>query len=151
MIGKLVGYIMHARRLNIQFQFPNSSILAMDETPVWNDMVSSTIVDKAGSKDVPLKTTGHEKVRVSVCLAAKGDGTKLKLFVVFVGAKRKSKALHEEYKRQCSAASSKNGWMNEEVTLRWINETVGTFAFNKRLLAWDSYEAHMTEDVKFRN
>ena len=40
--------------------------------------------------------------------------------------------------------------MNEELTLRWINEIVGTFAFNKRLLAWDSYEAHMTEDVKLR-
>ena len=150
MIGKLVGYIMHVRRLNKQFQFPNSSILAMDETPVWNDMVSSTTVDKTGSKDVPLKTTGHEKVRVSVCLAAKGDGTKLKPFVVFAGAKRESKALHEEYKRQCSVASSTNGWMNEELTLRWINEIVGTFAFNKRLLAWDSYEAHMTEDVKLR-
>ena len=134
--------------INKQFQLPNSSILAMDETPVWNDMVSSTTVDKTGSKDVPLKTTGDEKNRVSVCLAAKGDGTKLKPFVVFAGAKRESKALHEEYKRQCSVASSTNGWMNEELTLRWINEIVGTFAFNKRLLAWDSYEAHMTEDVK---
>ena len=34
-------------------------------------MVSSISVYKTGSKDVPLKTTGHEKVRVSVCLAAK--------------------------------------------------------------------------------
>ena len=83
---------MHVRRLNKQFQFPNSSILAM---------VSSTTVDKTGSKDVPLKTTYHEKVWVSVCLAAKGDGTKLKPFVVFAGAKRESKALHEEYKHQC--------------------------------------------------
>ena len=91
-----------------------------------------------------------KKVRVSVCLAAKGDVTKLKPFVVFAGAKRESKALHEEYKRQCSVASSTNGWMNEELTLRWINEIAGTFAFNKRLLAWDSYEAHMTEDVKLR-
>ena len=141
---------MHVRRLNRQFKFPNSSILAMYETPIWNDMVSSTTVDKTGSKDVPLKTTGHEKVRVSVCFAAKGDGTKLKPFVVFVGAKRESKALHEEYKRQCSVASSTNGWMNEELTLRWINEIVGTFEFNKRVLAWDSQEAHMTEDVKLR-
>ena len=148
MIGQLVGYIMHVRRLNKQFQFPNSSILAMDETPVWKNMVSSTTVDKTGSKDVPLKTTGHEKVKVSVCLAAKGEFTKLKPFVVFARAKRESKVLHEEYKRQCSVASSTNGWMNEELTLRWINETVGTSAFNKRLLAWDSYEAHMTEDVK---
>lgn len=141
---------MHVRRLNKQFQFPNSSILAMDETPVWNYMVSSTTVDKTGSKDVSLKTTGHEKVRVSVCLAAKGDGTKLKPFVVFAGTKRDSKSLHEEYKRRCSVASNTNGWMNEELTLRWINEIVGTFAFSKRLLAWDSYEAHMTKDVKLR-
>ena len=38
--------------------------------------------------------------------------------------------------------------MNEELTLQWINEIVRMFAFNKRLLAWDSYEANMTEDVK---
>ena len=114
----------------------------MDETLVWNDMVSSTTVDKTGSKDAPLKTTGYEKVRVSICLAAKGDGTKLKPFVVFAGAKRENKALHKEYKRQCSVASSANGWMNEELTLRWIYEIVGTFAFNKTLLA------HMTQDVQ---
>ena len=53
-------------------------------------------MDKIGSRDVPLKTTSHEKVRVSICLAARGDGTKLKPFVVFAGAKRESKALHEE-------------------------------------------------------
>ena len=52
-------------------------------------------------------------VRVSVYLAAKGDGTNLKPFVIFAGAKRVSKALHEQYKRQCSVASSTNGWMNE--------------------------------------
>lgn len=31
-----------------------------------------------GEKSVTLKTTGHEKARVSVRLAAKADGTKLK-------------------------------------------------------------------------
>ena len=30
-----------------------------------------------GKKSVTLKTTVHEKVRVSVCLAANTDGTKL--------------------------------------------------------------------------
>ena len=51
---------------------------------------------------------------MSVYLAAKGDGTNLKPFVaIFAGAKRVSKALHEQYKRQCSVASSTNGWMNE--------------------------------------
>ena len=120
----------------------------MDKTSVWNDIVSSTTLDKTGSKDVPLKTTGHEKVRVSICLATKGDGTKLKSFVVFAGAKRESKCMHEEYKRQCSLASSANGWMNEELTLRLINKIVGMFPFSKALLAWDFYETHVAEDMK---
>ena len=43
-------------------------------------------------KFVCLKTTGHEKCMVSVWLASKADGTKLKSFVVFHVAKRKSKS-----------------------------------------------------------
>ena len=50
--------------------------MAMDETPVWNDMISNTTVEKAGAKGVLLKSTGNEKVHVSVCLTAKDDGTK---------------------------------------------------------------------------
>ena len=50
----------------------------------------ASCLNETGSKEIPLKTTGHEKVRVSVCLAAKGDGTKLKPFIDFAGAKRES-------------------------------------------------------------
>ena len=45
-------------------------------------------------------------------------------------------------------ASYANGWMNDELTLRWCNEILGQFSFRKRLLAWDSYEAHLTDNVK---
>ena len=38
--------------------------------------------------------------------------------------------------------------MNEELTLRWCDEVLGQFAFQKRLLAWDSFEAHITDVVK---
>ena len=86
---------------------------------MWNDMVSNTTMESTGARDVPMKSTGHDKVRVSVCLTGKGDGTKCKPFIVFAGAKRESKSLHEEFKRRCSVASSANGWMNEELTLRW--------------------------------
>lgn len=51
-------------------------------------MVSGTTVDVVGRRTVSLKTTGHEKCRVTVGLAAKGDGTKLKPIIVFKGAKR---------------------------------------------------------------
>ena len=35
-----------------------------------------------------MKSTGHDKVRVSVCLNGKADGTRLKPFNVFKGARR---------------------------------------------------------------
>ena len=70
----------------------------MDETAVWNDMVSETTVEATRTKDVPMKSTGHEKVHVSVCLEAKLDGTKLKQFIVFGDAKREPESLHDEYK-----------------------------------------------------
>ena len=85
---------------------------------------------------------------MNVCLAAKGDGTKMKPFIVFAATKRESKCLHEEFKSKCSNASSGNGWMKEELTLKWINEVIGKFSFRKRLLAWDTYECHMTDVIK---
>ena len=76
-------YILHARRLSIKYKYSPSSVIAMDETSVWNDMVSNITIDKQEAKSVCLKTIGHEKCRVSVCLAAKADITKLKPFVAF--------------------------------------------------------------------
>ena len=50
LIDKLISYILHVRRLSIKFKYQPSNIIAMDETPVWNDMVSNTTVDKRGAK-----------------------------------------------------------------------------------------------------
>ena len=59
LIDKLILYILHARRLSIKYKYPPSSIMAMDETSIWNYMVSNTSIDKQGAKSVCLKTTGH--------------------------------------------------------------------------------------------
>lgn len=58
---------------------------------------------------IAMKTTGHEKRKVSACLTAKADGTKLKPFTVFPGDKRETKLVNEEFKRKCVVASSSNG------------------------------------------
>jgi hypothetical protein len=46
---------------------------------------SSTTEDLVGAKYAPLKTTGHEKNYVTVCLAAMADGRKLQPMIVFHG------------------------------------------------------------------
>ena len=148
MIEKLLAYILHVRRILREHTYEPSCIIAMDETPVWKDMVSNTTVNTTGTSDVMMKTTGHEKCRVSVALSAEGDGTKLKPMIVFAGAKRESKALNTEFRNVCTVGSSVNGWMNEELTIRWVKETLGISSFQKRVLAWDTYEAHMMDSVK---
>ena len=45
----------------------------MDETAVWADMISDTTVRERGAKNITMKSTGHDKNRVLVCLAAKAD------------------------------------------------------------------------------
>ena len=148
LIDKLIAYILQVRRQRNRLSYSHSDIIAMDETAVWQDMLSSTTVDNVGEKSIRLKTTGHEKSKVSVCLAAKADGTKLKPFIVFPGAKRETKQLNEEFKNKCFVASSVNGWMNEDLTRDWVQGVLGKFSFFRQMLAWDSFKCHITDSIK---
>jgi len=112
----------------------------MDETAVWFDMVGESTLAAKGAKSIPLKGTGHEKLRFTVVLTATGAGTKLKPFVVFCGGVRKVEELQE--KKQLSgnvATTSKNGWMNEELTKYYLQRVLGKLCFRRRILVWDAY------------
>ena len=98
LIDKLVAFVLHVCRVSVKHLYDAADIIAMDETPVWSDMVSETKVDATRKKTVSVKTTGHEKSRVSVCIAAKVDDTKLPPFIIFKGAKRETAALDKEIK-----------------------------------------------------
>ena len=101
----------------------------MDDAPVWSVMVSNTTVDKTGARTVTMKSAGHEKCRVSVCLTAKTDGIKLKPFIVFKNAKRQTKTLNNEFKTQCGRVTSSNGWMNNDLTIEYTKKVLETFSF----------------------
>ena len=73
---KLCGYVLKVRRLRQKMNYYLKNIIAMNETTVWNDMISYTTVEKREAHTVNLKTTGHEKSKVTVCLAAAAGGGK---------------------------------------------------------------------------
>ena len=50
------------------YNYSPGSIIAMDETPVWSDMVGETTVDKTDRKRIPLKTTGHAELVINLSL-----------------------------------------------------------------------------------
>ena len=60
-------------------------------------MVSNTTVEVFGSKEIPIKSTGHEKFRVSVYLTGKANGSKSKRFIVFKRGSREGKFHYEEF------------------------------------------------------
>ena len=81
-------------------------------------MVSVTKIDATGKKKITMKSTGHEKYQVLVCLVAKTDVIKLKQITVFESVVREYKVLCQELRTQAVIASSPNGWMNTELTLQ---------------------------------
>ena len=117
---KLVKYVMHVRRLTMKTNFSPGCIIAIDKTAFWFDMIGNMTVDTTRTKDVPLKLTINKKVKVSVGLTAKADRIKLKPLIVFQVAKCEATALNEEFKNRCIVASSSNGWMNEELVLKFF-------------------------------
>ena len=38
--------------------------------------------------------------------------------------------------------------MNEELTTIWVKRVLGAFSFNRRLLSWNSYECHTTDNMR---
>ena len=99
--------------------FHPSMMANMDEMPIWADMPSTTAIELRGSHTVPIRTTGHEKNRLTVCLCVKADGTKLKRYVVIPARKVK--------KELCAipgvaVVASPSGWMNEKLTADWIEK-----------------------------
>ena len=45
LVSKIVSYVIQVRRLQMKHNYSPCNIIAMDETPVWCDMVSETTVD----------------------------------------------------------------------------------------------------------
>ena len=90
--SQIVEYLMKVRRLRRINSYPSKCIIAMDEVALWLDMPADTTLDIKGTRSIPIKTTGHEKHRFTVCLAACADGRKIWPFILFKG-KRPVKAL----------------------------------------------------------
>jgi len=149
MVEKMVAFIRFMEKARKRLKVEAADIYAMDETAVWFDMVAESTVNQKGAKTIAMKTTGHEKSRLTVILTANGEGVKLKPYVVFFGGSRKVKELHET--KQLSgtiATSSVNGWMNDELTIDYLQRILGKLAFKKRILVWDAYRCHLSESTK---
>lgn len=79
---KLIEFQKHVIKMRKLHNYPLCAMGNADETPVYFDMPGATTVHPRGQKTVTIRTSGNEKLRVSVMLAALADGTKLPPFVI---------------------------------------------------------------------
>ena len=70
LIDSAIAYILHARWVREKNSYDLGSIIAMDETPVYHDMLASTTVTEKGAKSVVMKSMGHNKNQITVLLTA---------------------------------------------------------------------------------
>ena len=136
LIQKVSSFLLHVRRLRLQHHHSLTAIGNMDEIPLWLDMPGDTTISRVGDRTVSIRTTGHDKGRFTVLLAAMADGRKLKPFVVFKGV-RPIPELNQV--PGVVVRLSRNGWMDEALTLNWIDSVWGQLSFQRRLLVWDAF------------
>ena len=134
LIDSVISFILNVRRKFYTKQFAMANVIAIDETPIWLDMPSATTVNEDGASSVTIRSTGHEKDRLTVCLAA--EANELKPFIVFKGGKRDVKRMNEDRQLsgKCVIRTSANGWMNESLTEEWNQCVVSHLSFAPRLL-----------------
>ena len=78
-------------------------------------------------------------------MAVKADGTKTTPYVV-IPAKKVKKELSNI--PGVIVAAPPNGWMNDNLTVDWVEKVWTNFFFVKRMLVWDSFTCHISEDMK---
>ena len=142
---KFQRYIIAERK---KHEYDLSLIGNADQTPLTFDMPANSTVDAKGTKSVSIMTTGHEKDRFTVMLACLGDGTKLPPYVVF---KRKTLPKDLVLPRGIHVRAQAKGWMDESLVKDWLNSVwskVGGLLRKRNLLVWDSFRAHLSDNVK---
>ena len=96
-----------------------------------------------------MKTTGCEKLRLTVMLAATADGRKLPPFLIL---KRKTVSKSDSFLKDVIVRAQQKGWMTEELMLEWLkpvwSRKPGAFLNQPSMLVLDVFKGHLTDSVK---
>jgi hypothetical protein len=83
---------------------------------VYFDMPPNHAVDDTGAKSVAVKTSGHEKMRVTIMLAVLADGNKLPPYVIL----NRKNMTKEQLPRGIIVRCQSKGWMTSDLMKDWL-------------------------------
>ena len=143
-IDSFIKFVLSMRKRR---HYSTSDMGNMDETPVWLEMPGKSTLNEAGKKEISVSSTGHEKKRYTVLLAALADGTKLTPLVLLPGVRPPPTASVPAGIAIYMCGTGKS-WANEDVINYWLAKIWGRNNTRRRLLVWDSFKGHITDNIK---
>ena len=130
-----------------RFKYPDNCIIACDETAIWYDTLSNSALAAKGSKEVAVRSTGNSKNQITIMLSAKGDGTKLKPYILL--SRKRAMPDLVKYGGRVVMKFEETNRMNQELTEDYLRKVIGFPLFTpSRLLVWDSFKCHISEVTK---
>ncbi|KAH9142953.1 hypothetical protein AeRB84_013012 [Aphanomyces euteiches] len=144
-IRRAVAFYANVRRIIEEFNVPPEHIYNFDESAVFFDHTNNSTIDLCGARDVPLKTFGLEKSRITAVFCANAVGMKKKPFLlVKPNACNHSKTVESNGIAVCPV---ENAWMNSDVFVHYLEFN---FRYHQRplLLVFDSARSHISKKVK---
>ena len=116
--------------------FKNFKVLKIGVSGLWIRVQSLL--------QVPVKTTGHEKLHITVLLTARSDGYKCKPFVLLPRV-RPDKQIGSKFKGKLELCWAGRTFFNDQLTSDYLQKILGRSLFGKRLFVWDAYRCHISE------
>jgi DDE superfamily endonuclease len=86
-------------------------------------------------------------MHITVMLTARSDGSKCKPFVL-LNRKRQMPEIVKKYKGKLILCWEGKTWMNNSLTADYLRRTFGPSFCRRRLLVWDSFRCHISQETK---
>ena len=148
LVLKIHRFILYFRKLMTEKSYHEEKIWAFDETAVWFDSVGNTTIEKVGSKEVEMFTTGHDKQNITVGLCASSTGKKKLPYIIFRGKGNTAEDKQLKARKDIEINYSDNGWFNTDLTLHWLHKNFQSFFTANTpdtVLVWDAYKCRIAE------
>ena len=122
---KLLNYQRYITNLRKARNFLMGQMANADETAICLDMPQNYTLKKEGVKEVLSKTTGCEKLRLTVTLAVTAGGRKLPPLLILT---RKTLPNSEAFPKDVVVRAQGKGWKTEELMLGVAESSEGSQA-----------------------
>ena len=136
---KLEKFLKQVQGQNKAYECPAETILNMDETPLYFDLIPGRTLSSKGKQQMILHGTTATKCNLTVVLTCTATGHMLPPIIIFKGKRELRLTRPPSY----VVTVQKKGWMDGELVITWLKKILLPYTKKaKTLIIIDSFSAH---------